>query len=579
MIRLRTSKVAWRVCEQREGVRFPISPKRKSEVLRAEAYGGSSSEEADRTARLPRSEEQSMTSLPNSLGHLGPMVETHASWVFLGAEFVFKFKKPVDFGFLDFSTLEKRKAACEAELRLNARLSPDVYLGLVEVRSTDGEVFVRAPAPDAVSTRGSDDRLMDYGIKMRRLDDALRSDSLLEKGDLSLSRVDALAQVLADFHDGCETSERIAAFGTLEAISRNVEENFAQARPFIGDHVPLATVDEIEAGQRGFLKKSAALLLERVKHGFIRDGHGDLRLDHIYFEESGIRIIDCIEFNERFRFADTCADLAFLVMDLRHKGRNDLAERLLAHYARLTRDYQLYAAVDFYESYRAYVRGKVATFRLQQESDLGKRSRLSQTASEYFEHAARALRPPLARPRLICVGGLIASGKSTVAARLSESTCTVVIDSDRTRKHLAGLAPEEPSRDEAFSGTYTPEFTRRVYDRLIESARMVLASGRSVIAEATFGKRDERCRFAHLAETLGIEMAFIECRVADAVARERLVRRSQKKSVSDGRSEIYDAIKRAFEPIEADEFVCLLVLDTESSEDEQDVTLSNFGLM
>lgn len=515
-----------------------------------------------------------MIFLPSSLAHLGPMVETHASWVFLSPEFVFKFKKPVDFGFLDFSTVERRKAACEAELRLNARLSPDVYLGLVEVRDENGEVFIREHRPDAESTG----RLLDFGVKMRRLDDARRGDSLLEKGQLTLRHIDELSQVLATFHSECETSERIAAFGEVATISANVEENFAQTRPFIGAFVPATLSGEIERGQRAFLENSASLLQKRVERGFIRDGHGDLRLDHAYFEGDGIRIIDCIEFNDRFRFEDTAADLAFLVMDLRHRGTHQLAERLLAQYALHTRDYQLCSVIDFYESYRAYVRGKVTILRLQQESDADECSRLSRCATEYFEHAARVLRPAPERPRLICIGGLIASGKSTVATRLSQSVCPLIVDSDRTRKHLAGLQPDEPARDDPFAGTYSPEFTSRVYDSLIENARWALASGRSVIAEATFGKRALRKRFSALAEEMGAELIFIECRVSDTVARQRLIERSRKKSVSDGRLEILDAFVRAYEPIQPGEFESLLVLNTESSEKEQVAFLSEFGL-
>src|SRR5690606_2047619 len=164
-------------------------------------------------------------------------------------------------------------------------------------------------------------------------------------------------------------------------------------------------------------------------------------------------------------------------------GRHDLAERLLSPYALLTRDYQLYRLVDFYESYRAYVRGKVTAFRMQQESDPEQHHSLSRAATGYFEHAAQALRPASRRPRLICIGGKISSGKSTVAERVRRSVCPALVDSDRTRKHLAGLAPREAAHEEPFAGLYSPEFSQRVYDRLAESAQTVLASGRSIIVE------------------------------------------------------------------------------------------------
>ncbi len=278
--------------------------------------------------------------------------ETHISCVFLGDEQVFKIKKPVDLGFLDFRTIEARKRACDAEVTLNRRLAPDVYLGVVPVvRGRDGTFAF-----------GGEGALVDWAVHMRRMPDTLRADVRLSEGRLDAASLDALARRLADFHREAPSSDEIGEYGLPAAIRTNVTENFAQARASIGEHLTPREAAEIEASQLEFLRRNEGLFEARVAAGRVRDGHGDLRLEHVYVGLDGaLTVLDCIEFNERFRFADVCADVAFLAMDLAWHGRADLAERFLASYARASGDYDLYALVDFYESYRAYVRGKVST--------------------------------------------------------------------------------------------------------------------------------------------------------------------------------------------------------------------------
>jgi aminoglycoside phosphotransferase family enzyme len=282
------------------------------------------------------------------------LVETHTAWVFLGPGTVWKVKKPVDFGFLDFTTLERRKATCEAELRLNARLSPQVYRDVVPVTRT----------PDGQHRIGGDGQVVDYAVRMVRLPDDARADTLLGERRLGGPEVERLAEHLARFQERVGTSDSAARFGTPEVIMGNVRENFAQGGEASRALVGARDAKEIERHQTEFVEQHRDLLNERVRTGRIRDGHGDLRLEHVYFDSDSSAeptIIDCIEFNDRFRYADVCADVAFLSMDLERAGRSDLAERFLAAYARASGDYQLYELVDFYEAYRAYVRGKVSS--------------------------------------------------------------------------------------------------------------------------------------------------------------------------------------------------------------------------
>ena len=244
-------------------------------------------------------------------------VETHISWVFLTDDEAFKVKKPVDFGFLDFRTLAARRAACEAELRLNARLAEGVYRGLVPVRRDAEGRHALGEGPGEI---------VDWAVRMRRLPDARRADLMLARGELGPSHVDRIAERIAKFHAACPANAETARFGMPEAISTSVEENFRQVGPALADYVAAGEATEIQRAQRADLAARRATFERRAADGRVRDGHGDLRLEHVYFEDDGsVCVIDCIEFNDRFRFGDVAGDVAFLSMDLMHSGAVDLA--------------------------------------------------------------------------------------------------------------------------------------------------------------------------------------------------------------------------------------------------------------
>lgn len=354
--------------------------------------------------------------------------ETHLSWVFLFDGVVLKVKKPVNFGFVDFSSLERRRSACEAEVALNSRLAPGVYLGLVPIlRDADGRYRFGAagdaPARDPLPGPRRGEEVVDWAVHMRRLPDGDRADELLASGRLGRVELDGLASTLTRFHAGAAAGPPIEAFGSLETIAFNVRENFTQAREALSAVVTEREARRVEEQQLGFLQARAALFESRVRAHRIRDGHGDLRLEHVYFHgDAPPTVLDCIEFNERFRFADVCADVAFVSMDLAWHGRADLAELFLAAYARESGDYDLYSVVDFYESYRAYVRAKICAIGYS-SSGVGvvARQRLERDARRYLLLALAAERPSIEPPRMIAVGGIIASGRARSPRRSEKS--------------------------------------------------------------------------------------------------------------------------------------------------------------
>jgi len=465
--------------------------------------------------------------------------ETHISWVFLLEGDVFKVKKPVDLGFLDFRTKEQRRAACDAEVRLNARLAPDVYRGVVPVRrGGDGRCLI-----------GGDGAIVDWAVHMKRLSDHDRADRRLARGELSGEQLDRVARRMATFHGCSRADAKTERFGSPQVIRQNVEENFVQTKDSIGRYLRAAEADEIVLWQTSFVQDHEALFLDRARGGRVRDGHGDLRLEHVYVDDGGtVTIIDCIEFNERFRFADVCADVAFLSMDLAGLGHTDLAERFIASYARESNDFDLYALVDFYESYRAFVRAKISGMVAADDSmDSAARERARRDARRYFLLALSADRKPLLRPSLVAVGGIIACGKSTIAERLGAEMSAPVIDADRTRKGMLGVDAESRLEHGAWQGAYDRAFTDEVYREVLRRAAVVLASGRPVVLDASFRSPAMRMAARDLASVHGVPFRFIECRADPDVCRARLVERERTGGVSDGRLEIFDAFASSFE--------------------------------
>ena len=484
------------------------------------------------------------------------LIETHVSFIFLTDCFVYKIKKPVDFGFLNFTTLDRRRFYCEEELRLNRRLSPDIYLGVVELRE--------APGGGAFGGSGA---LIDYAVKMKRLPEERMLTHLLEAGELGPAQMAEIARVIAQFHGRAARGPQIDAQGSPEALRANWEENFRQAASFASRTLPRADLELIRNWVERFLDAQQALLRARVEGGSIRECDGDLHLGNICLSDR-VYIFDCIEFNERFRYIDTAADIAFLLMDLEYAGRADLGANFLVAYREAGGDPGPPALLEFYQAQRAFVRGKVNSIRsLEEGLPAGERQVCKAQASRYFRLArGYCLRERLA-PALIATCGLMGSGKSALARELSRDLGLSLESSDRIRKSRAGRAPGARGAEGYGEGIYSPAATRATYRALLEGAGRELREGRSVVVDATFRRAADRAAFRDLARRLGVDFYLVHIRCDQALTRERLqLRSSQPGEVSDGRWELFPRQAAEFEapePGEAIEVDSSLPLDQE----------------
>lgn len=450
------------------------------------------------------------------------LVETHISWVLLGPE-VYKIKKPVTLPFLDFAAFEARERACRNEVRINRRLAPRTYLGVVPIRR-------RADGRFTLQTAGGP--IVEWAVRMNRLDDAHNAEALLRADVLSEGHIDALAATIAAFHADSPSGPRIVQCGAPELLEAHVRENFEALRAT--DAISNDALTELERWQLAFVRGHADLFHARMDSGSIRDGHGDLRLEHVFLRgDDDFEILDGIEFDDRYRWSDVAADVAFLAMDLARLGRADLAERFIARYARAADDFALYRVVDFYESYRACIRAKI-------RPDDARRCLLL---------AESAGKRRLVEPSLVVVAGGIASGKSTLAEKLARVASAPIVDADRTRKHLLGLAPTTHASDGAWQGAYDPAFSELVYAGVLERAAAVLASGRPVIIDASFRTAKARAAAQALASEHNVPFRFLECVAPLEITRARLAARDPRASVSDATPAILDAFAKRFEPV------------------------------
>jgi len=302
--------------------------------------------------------------------------QTQMSYVFLADDYVYKIKKPVNFGFLDYTTLENRRFYCQKEIELNRRLCPDTYLDVVPVTSDNGHICI-----------GGNGEIEEYAVKMRRLPQEAMMDALLANNRLTPEMVASVAATLAEFHKKAETGATVNTFGGIDTVTQNAAENFTQTEKYIGNIISGDTFKRIKAYTESFIKANAPLFSKRVSNGRIRDCHGDLHAAHICFQ-NGICIYDCIEFNDRFRYCDVASEVAFLAMDLDRYGRADLSSDFVAAYVEKSGDDELKQLLDFYKCYRAYVRGKVACFHYDDPYiSAGEREKVLTTARSYFELA------------------------------------------------------------------------------------------------------------------------------------------------------------------------------------------------
>lgn len=462
--------------------------------------------------------------------------ETHISWVVLAGPYAYKMKKHVNLGFLDFSTLERRRADCDAEVRLNRRLCPNVYRGVVNVVARDGTYRIGGPG-----------RVVEPAVRMRRLPEEGMLPRLLTGEAVDAALVRRIARVLARFHAKAATGPGVDEWGTLAAVRANWEENFAQAAPYIGRTLPAAYQDRIATFVAETLETRAPLFAERVAAGRVRDGHGDLHSANICVEGRALHLFDCLEFSPRYRCADVAAEVAFLAMDLDRYGRADLAAAFVDAYVRASGDRHLLDLLPFYRSYRAYVRGKVLSLGLDDPAlTPDAHAEATRQARRYFD-LAWAHAGGVAHPALIVAMGRPATGKTTLAHALATRLGLVHLSSDRVRKELAGVAPTVRHTGAYNAGIYRPEMTRRTYTALHRRAGRWLRRGQSVVLDATYGDPAERAAVSRLARRTGARLLVFVCEADEATIRERLVARAaDATAVSDARLAVWPALRDRF---------------------------------
>ena len=482
----------------------------------------------------------------------GPVVvhHTHISAVFLAGPWAYKVKKPLDLGFLDFTTLERRRRSCLDEVRLNRRLAPDVYRGVVPIVASEAGVRVlhepRGDRPDTAED------VVEYAVWMRRLPDEATMESRLLEGGLDPSRLRALAERLAAFHHDAERGPAIAAWGRWSVVAGNARENVEQSVPAVGATVHARVHARVAGLAEEALEALRPLVESRAARGVPCDTHGDLRLDHVYdFPDRAppddLVVVDCIEFNERFRYADPVADAAFLAMDLAFYGRRDLARLFGDAYLAAAGDAEGARLLPWYTAYRACVRAKVEGFEaLDASVPEPEREEALRRARGFWLLALGQLETPPRRPCLVLVGGLPGTGKSTLARELASQAGFRIVASDVVRKELAGLAADAPAPAAFGEGIYDETWTARTYAACLARAERALFGGDRVLVDAGFGREEHRRRFLDAAIAWGVPGLLLECRVGPDVVRERLARRAP--GTSDADWAVYERAARLREP-------------------------------
>ncbi|MEN9676264.1 MAG: putative family phosphotransferase fused to gluconate kinase family enzyme [Verrucomicrobiota bacterium] len=466
------------------------------------------------------------------------LIQTHSAFVFVAAPWVYKVKKAVNFGFLDFSTLKRRHHFCEREMELNRRLTSGVYLEVVPV--------VQVPGGYRLGGKG---RVVDYAIRMRQLSARFFLDRLLERGAVDNAALDRVTARLGIFYRAQPPDPHLAEAGRIPRLRIATEENFRQSRPFIGQTLSSAAFEAIRTYTDTSYRRLARLFAARVREGRIRDCHGDLHLEHIHLTPRTLNIYDCIEFNERFRQVDVANDVAFLTMDLEFHGRRDLARHVAVQMARELNDPGLLHLLGFYQTYRAVVRGKVESLRSQahaaSEAD---RKAAIEVARRYFR---LALNDAVAgtHPLVLAVMGTPGSGKSTLAQSLAAELGWRRIASDEVRKERAGIAPDHRGTAAERRALYATARTDDTYRVLRESAATLSATDQGLVLDATYSRRQHRDALRRDCASAGIPLCFLEARAPRRVLQQRLrARDGRSGEVSDARIEDLSVVLGNWDP-------------------------------
>jgi len=495
-----------------------------------------------------------VTALRSTLGVPVEVVETHISWVLLSGNNAYKIKKAVNLGFLDFSTLEKRRFYCAEELRLNRRLAPDLYLEVVPIAGSADHPVLNGPDP-----------AIEYAVKMRRFPQSCLLDQVLLRGELTPETIDAIARRIADFHGRTAIADDESPFGTPERTHLPVAEDFAQIGPQLRDKEDLIRLDKLERWSEREYQAHIDVFAARKARGLIRECHGDLHLGNMALLDGVPVPFDCIEFSDNLRWIDVISEAAFLAMDLQDRERPDLARRFLNAYLEQTGDYAGLEVLRYYLVYRAMVRAKVVCIRAGQE---GLSADHWTQYRNHIELAADFTRP--IQPFLAITHGLSGSGKTTVTQSLLEAVSLFRVRSDVERKRLYGLKPEARSGAGTGWNIYSLEANERTYRRLVEVAQCIIRSSFSAIVDATFLKRRERAAFHELAQELSVPFVILDVTAPESRLRERVRQRLQHgRDASEADTAVLENQLRNSESLDDRELNVTIGVDTEQAENVQ----------
>lgn len=440
------------------------------------------------------------------------LLETHISWVLLTGPFAYKIKKPVDLGFVDFRSLERRRFYCLEELRLNRRLAPHLYLDVVTITGTP-----QAPR------FGGDGSPIEYAVKMKQFAQEMLLSRVLARGHLTSAHIDSLAVQIADFHERIAVANATTPFGEPDVIVQPVRDNFRQLPAVAYELFGSDRLERLRTWTEQEHERLVEVFRQRKAEGFVRECHGDLHLGNMALIDKTITIFDCLEFSDTLRWIDVMNEIAFVVMDLCHRGSPAFGARLLNRYLEQTGDYWGMLVFRYYQTYRAMVRAKVAGIRWEQAPS-SERSMLREELLAYLELAERLAHTY--SPVLIVLHGLSGSGKTTLSQDLLEAMDAVRVRSDVERKRLFGLKADARTTTDRETTVYGSQATEATYRRLAECAKHILAAGYPAIVDATCLRRVQREQFRRLADELRVPFHIVHVWARDRILRERIIKRS-----------------------------------------------------
>jgi aminoglycoside phosphotransferase family enzyme/predicted kinase len=477
------------------------------------------------------------------------LLETHISWIILTGEYVYKIKKAVNFGFLDYSTLEKRSFYCQEELRLNRRFAPQLYLDVVAIGGTAEQPSLQAGGEP-----------IEYAVRMKQFPQSGLLSALAASNALTPETIDALALLVSTMHAAIDRADRYAGHGLPDDIHHWVMENFEHIRPALHQAAQLQQLQQIESWCRREFDDRQDMLEQRRCDGFIRECHGDLHLGNLALIDGRIIPFDGIEFNPQLRWIDVISEIAFLVMDIRDRGYPRLAARLLNAYLQHTGDYPGLAVLRYYLVYRALVRAKVAVLRLPQARSTLDEQNVWYEYRSYMELAAHYVRPPAAA--LIITHGVSGSGKSYYAAQLAERMGAIQLRSDVERKRLHGYSAAADTQSGLKTGIYSADASTATYEQLATLARTVIEAGYPVIVDATFLQYALRERFRQLSTSLDVPFLLLQCEAhRDTLCARIRSRQMAGGDPSEAGIEVLDAQLASREPLMPQEMAAVLSVD------------------